>query len=318
MPDLGGERVLVTGATGFIGANLTHELIRRGAQVYALVRAGSRLWRIEELVPSLHLCRADLTDWDGVRRAVDEARPTIIFHLAAAGGHPASGPDRLEALKVAILGATHLLGATAAHDYRRFVHVGSSLEYGPKDTRLSESDAPEPSTYRGAYKAAATVLCRQFARAQRKPIVILRPFSVYGYWESATRLIPTAILAALRDREMALTAPGFRRDFVFVEDVIEACLLAVEADSAPGEIVNVGSGRQWSNEAVVDLVQAVAGHAIRIRLEVHPAHPPDTPHWVADIRKAKAVLGWQPRHLLGEGLEKTVAWFGAHLDEYTD
>ena len=80
----------------------------------------------------------------------------------------------------------------------------------------------------------------------------------------------------------------------------------------PGEIINIGSGQQWSNEDVVDLVQSVTGQRIATRIGEYPARPFDTGHWVADIGKAKRLLGWEPRHTLREGLEKTAAWFRAH------
>jgi nucleoside-diphosphate-sugar epimerase len=145
---------------------------------------------------------------------------------------------------------------------------------------------------------------------------MLRLFSVYGYWEASTRLIPAAIMAALRNREIALTPPGYQRDLIFVEDVVEACLLAVEAEKAVGEILNVGSGEQWSNEQVVEMVQAVCGRRFGVRVGAYPARPSDTTHWVADNRKAQELLGWKPRHMLRSGLEKTIAWFRLHRAAY--
>lgn len=314
--DLQHTRVLVTGAAGFVGANLAAELLRRGAEVHALVRAHTNLWRIEEIIPQLTLHHVDLTHSEALQRTVDRVRPELIFHLAAGSRYPSQRQDREETLKTNVLGTANLLEAVAPLDFHRFVHVGSSLEYGARNKPLKESDLLEPTTLSSVAKAAATLLCQQFARANRRPVVALRLFSVYGYWEGPMRLIPTALYAALRNEEIALTAPGYRRDLIFAEDVVEACLRAVQAEEVSGEIINVGSGRQWSNEEVVDMVQAVSGKKLMIRVGAYPARPFDTNYWVADIRKAKKSLGWEPHHSLREGLEKTISWFRRHQDAY--
>lgn len=315
MDTLRGRRVLVTGAAGFIGANLVRDLARQGAEVHAVVRASTDLWRIADILPNLHLHRVDLIDREGLKSTVRRIPPEVIFHLTAHGVSPLH-KDSSEVLGTNVLGTVNLLEATAPLDYHRLVHFGSSLEYGPKNTRMSESDLLEPVTFFGATKAAATLICQQFARAHRRPVVVLRPFSVYGYWEAPTRLVPTAILAILRNQEISLTSPGYRRDLIFVEDVVEACLLAVQADNAACEIINIGTGQQWANEKVVEMVEAIGGRKARVRVGEYPPRPSDTHHWVADIRKAKRLLGWEPRHTLRSGLEKTVSWFRLHLDAY--
>ncbi len=318
MDDLQGRKALVTGAAGFIGANLTRELIRYGAEVHALVRSSTRRWRINDLVPQITLHVADLADREALRRVVSYIQPECLFHLAASGGHPLAPAEREEHIKSAVLGTLSLLDALDSLDIIRFVHVGGSLEYGPSERPLNESDRLEPLSFRGVSKAAATLLCRQYARENKRPVVILRPFSVYGPWEAPTRLIPSVIRAALSGRPLLLTQPGYRHDFVYVEDVVEACLRAVSATFESGEVINVGSGEQWSNEEVVELVQSVTGQRIALRAGEYPARPFDTSHWIADIGKAKRLLGWVPRHPLRSGLEKTVAWFRLHTHLYDE
>lgn len=309
MTDLQGRRVLVTGAAGFIGANLTRGLLDAGAEIHALVRPSTNLWRLAEIAPRLALHRLDLAQAELLQRTVTAIRPEVIFHLAAPGGHPSSQADRTEMLVDHLLGTANLLQATEPLDYRRFIHFGSSTEYGPRNRPHRESDLLHPWTTRGAAKAAATLLCQQFGRANHRPIVVLRPFSVYGYWEGPARLIPTAIRAVLSGREIALTVPGYRRDLVFIADMVAACLLAVESKKPTGEVINVGSGQQWSNEEVVETIQALSGRRVRVRVGAYPPRPSDTEHWVADIRKAKRLLGWEPGHCLRDGLERTIDWF---------
>lgn len=308
MDDLRDRRVLVTGAAGFVGANLTRELIHRGADVHAIVRPASQLWRIADIAPRLKLYAVDLVDRQELQKNVEQARPAFIFHLARhSGGHP-SPASRPEALATNIVGTANLLETTASLDVVRLVHTGTWLEYGVSDRPLKESDLPMPLSFHGATKAAATLLCQQSAREHRRDVVVLRLFSVYGPWEAPTRLIPSAIRAALGNQEMALTAPGYRHDWIYVEDVVQACVRALQAESVGGEIINVGSGEQWSNEDVLDVVQAVCGREIRTRVGAYAARPWDRAHCLADIGKARQLLGWAPRHSLRKGIEKTVEW----------
>ncbi len=316
MDDLRGKRILVSGAAGFIGANLVREFLRRGADVHAIVRPSTRLWRVAEILSNLTLHRVDLTSRQELVKTVNESQPEMIFHLAAPGVRK-SQQDALEILRSNIIGTTNLLEATTSLKYERFVHIGSSTEYGKKNAPMNESDLLEPVTFHSATKAATTLLCQQFAKANRRPLVILRPFSVYGPWEDPAHLIPTAIMAAFRNQEIPLTVAGYKHDLVFVEDVVEACLLALEANEIDGEIINIGSGQQWANEEVVNTVQELSGRKIKIRVGAYPARPIDTNYWVADIRKAKALLGWEPRHNLRQGLDKMISWFHLHEDIYS-
>jgi nucleoside-diphosphate-sugar epimerase len=308
--------ILVTGASGFIGANLVGRLLESGAQVHALVRPSSDLRRIADLLPSIHLHKADLSSARSITSLFRRIRPEILINAAFPGGHPASPQLSAQLAANGILAATSLLEAAADVGIRRFINLGSSLEYGSRSSPLTESDLPDPYTGRGMAKAATTLLCRQYARIQRLPLVTLRLFSVYGYWEGPSRLIPTAILAALKGGELNLTTAGFHRDLIYIEDVVEACLVAMRTETPCGDIINIGSGLQWSNEEVVEMVQQLAGSRIRIHPGTYPPQPSDCPHWVADIGKARESLGWQPRHTLRAGLEKTIRWMRAHEAEY--
>lgn len=301
-------RVLISGATGFIGANLTRRLVAEGAQVHAVARAGRDASRLRQLIPAVTFHPVDLTDRTGLVRAARTAAPQFIFHLGALGASR-HDLDRAQLFLTNVLGTINLVDATEGLAYTRFVHIGGSSEYGPKHEMVREADCLAPVTPYGASKAAATLACRQFARAQQRPLVILRPFSVYGPWEAPTRLIPTAIRAALEGQAMDLTAPGYRRDLIFVDDVVDACLLAATVDLPHGEIINIGTGREWSNEDVVRTIESLSGRPIRARVGRYPARRSDTDHWVADITKAETLLGWKPAWTLTAGLERTISWW---------
>lgn len=306
--------ILITGGNGFVGANLTKKLLEdTGKELHLLVTPQSDLWRIEEDLPRLFLHRVNLEDSDQLQHIVTQVRPETIFHLAAHGASSKHN-DQSRILRSNILGTFNLLNATKEIDYSSFVYSGGSSEYGKKETSMKETDFLQPTSFYGASKACATLLAQCMAQLQQKPITLLRFFSVYGPLESSLRLIPTAIEAALKRRPMQLTAPGFSRDFVFVEDVVQACLLCSQ-QSHPGEIFNIGSGSQKTNEEVIEEIEKLTGKPIQILPDLYPAHAMDKPHWVADISKAKRVLGWEPVHTFQEGLQKMISFYSSQLNK---
>lgn len=299
--------ILVTGGSGFIGAHLIARLLQEPCKVHVIAREESDLWRLSALLPHITLHRVALEEGDRLRKIVQEISPEAIFHLAA-HGVSSSHQDRTRMLVGNVVGTFNLLQAAKELSDPFVIHMGGSSEYGKKEAAMRETDVLEPTTFYGLTKACSTLLAQQFAREHNMPIALLRPFSVYGPMESSQRLIPTAIRAALTGKPLELTAPGFSRDLVFVEDVIEACLLAWKK-RLPQEILNIGTGIQTTNESVIASIAHLTGKKIDLLPGAYPAHPSDKPIWVANTAKAKALLGWEYRHTLEQGLQKTISCF---------
>jgi len=316
MRGLKNKRVFVTGASGFIGANLVRELIKQEASVYALVRKKSNLWRLKDLFSEVTLLYGDLKEEKKLKSIINKVRPQIIYHLAMPGGYAKDESSRKEAILSMVMGTFNLLESLEDIRYERFIYCASSTEYGARNRPLKETDILRPFTFRGLVKGAATLLCMQYVLERKRPITILRPFSVYGYWEQPGRLIPMAIKAFICNRKIKLTAGSFRHDFIFIEDVVRACLILAQEKKAVGEIFNIGSGRQWANRQVIELLERIFGHQVNIIRGAFPARAPDISCWVADIKKAKKVLGWKPRYSLEDGLRKTVEWFKLNQKAY--
>jgi nucleoside-diphosphate-sugar epimerase len=250
---------------------------------------------------------ADLLDIEKLRSVVEEIRPDIIFHCAAHGGYPFQR-DSDHIIHTNFRGTLNLLDALRDIDFQCLVHTGSSSEYGHKSHPMSEDDLLEPLSVYGVSKAASTLLCRAVARTQQRPIVTLRLFSVYGHFEEPSRLIPYTIDTCLRGVNPELTDGTPVRDFVFVEDVVDLCVMAGLHRPVYPEIFNVGSGIQRTVREVVDTIIALTGSRVTARWGALSRRPFEPTTWVAEVSRAKQVFGWSPRYDLAAGLGSTIDW----------
>ena len=308
------RRALVTGATGFVGSHLARRLLRDGYDVHILLRPSSRPWRISDILPRVRVHTGDLLDLDALKERVASIRPGIIFHLANAGVYGGRHLPEGDLTRVNFLGTQHLLAACRPLDYLCLVNTGSSAEYGPKAGPMSEVDACDPVTPYGITKLASTLCGRIEARTRGKPVISLRLFSPYGPYDDPSRLVSYAVAQALRGAEIELADPGAVRDYVHIDDVVEAFMLCVgRAARHRGEIVNIGSGAQTSVSTVVGTILSITGSRSAVRWGAVPPRAFDAPRWEADIRAARRLLGWGPRISLEEGLRSTIEWHRGRL-----
>lgn len=299
----------MTGAGGFVGANLVRALRDGGSEVVGLVRPGATLPRLADLDGDVELLEVDVVEPRTLEAAVKRTRPDLAVNLVVEGTHPSTSAERLRQLEVAVLGTARLVEALARANCARLVHLGSSLEYGPRPRSHREDDGLSPTVSRGVAKAAETIVCLGSARVLGISAVVLRPFSIYGPWDHESRLVPTAIRAALRGSELPLTKPGLVHDFVHVDDVVRAISLAASgAPALDGKIFNVGTGVQTTNEELVAMVGSLAGTEVSTTLDAHPTRAHDTHVWVADNERARTELGWTPAVGLEAGLRSTISW----------
>ncbi len=303
------KRVIITGATGFVGANLARRLLRDGYELHLLVRPGYKPWRIEELRNSVRLHELQLHDTAAVAKAVAEIRPEWIFHLAVHGAYSWE-KDWEQMVRTNIQGTMSLVSACLSTGFEAFINTGSSSEYGLKDHAPSEAEAIEPNSHYAVTKAAATMFCRQTAHAHKLYLPTLRLYSAYGPFEEPGRLLPTLIQHGMNGQLPTLADPKVARDFVYVDDVVEAYVLAAQHRGAdPGAIYNVGTGVQTSLGELVETAKKVMAIPVEPVWNTMPNRHWDANVWVADNRKIREELGWQPRHTLAEGIEKMRAWF---------
>jgi nucleoside-diphosphate-sugar epimerase len=298
--------IFVTGGTGFIGINLLRRLEELGAQTVALVRPGANLVRLRSL-NKLRIRVGDVTDAKMISDLMVEIQPDYVFHLATSREN-ATPDERLRMITSNTCGITNLLEGCLRAPHCRIICTGSSMEYGYRKEPFHENRPSEPDTLFGASKEAATNLCMAYHKQYALQVVVLRLFHVYGYWEPSHRLVPTVIDAALTGNPIRLTASATRRDFVFVEDVVDAYVMAAGRKRVNGQIINIGTGIQHTNRDVVAGIERISGRRISVEASAFPERSYDRDFWVADIQRAKEMLGWMPQTPLIEGLRKSYEW----------
>jgi nucleoside-diphosphate-sugar epimerase len=302
---------LITGATGFIGSVLTRRLVASSENIHLLLRPQAKIWRIKDILSHVVVHDADLSDGDHLTRLIKSINPSIIYHLAANGAYPNQNqPDQI--IETNIMGTWNLLKACQLINYHLFVNTGSSSEYGFKNKPMQESDLLEPNSYYAVSKCATTLLCSQHAKETGKPIVTLRPFSVYGPYEEPSRFVPTLLSRLSNKKPMNLVNPETVRDYIYVDDLVRAYLSISQLVKYPGEYFNIGSGLQYTIKEVVNLAVKVTGQSTTFNWGKMPPRTWDTSTWVADITKTKTKLDWTPQITLEAGLKQTWTWFQSY------
>ena len=306
---------LITGASGFVGSCLLRKLVEKEARVHIILRKNSKTWRIKDISDKVNVHTGDLSKFNEVQQIVNKVRPTIIYHLASYGAYPYQ-KNVEKILKTNIFGTLNLLKAAADHQYKLFVNTGSSSEYGFKKKPMKEADLLEPASYYAVTKCTQTYLCSHMANESHKPIVTLRPFSVYGPYEEPSRLIPTLLKTLYVGEKMSLVSPHIARDLIHVNDMVDAYLKIKELQRYPGMVFNIGTGIQSTIKQIVKTAFKVTDKKITLEWGRMKPRSWDTTNWVADISLAKKLLSWEPKYNLSRGLYNTWEWFNSNHKFY--
>jgi len=306
---------LITGSTGFVGSWLLRKLVSEGQTTHILLRKQSDLWRIKDILHLTSTHFSDLSDIKSLTKIVEKVKPDIIYHLATYGAYP-SQDDADLCVKTNILGTWNLLKAASNVDYQLLVNTGSSSEYGFKKSPMKEQDSLEPASYYAVTKCSQTLLCSYYAKRNRKPIVTLRPFSVYGPYEDKGRFIPTLLKSLYYHSSMNLVSPIVARDWIYVDDVVDACLLANNLRKHVGEVFNIGTGTQKTIKEMVELAMEVTGEKTAFNWNSMSNRIWDTDYWIADMSKTVSLLKWKPKVDLAKGLLLSWKWFMNNIHFY--
>lgn len=310
------DNFLVTGATGFIGANLVKKLVSLGQNVNVIVRDKKLNWRLHDIADKINILKCDIQD-PKLQEIIDGIKPDYIFHLAGYGNLPQED-DIYKMVDINFKGTMNLLNALSKNPFKLFINTGSSAEYGVKDQKMRESDVLMPINNYGVIKSAITLYCQKEAVRNNLPIINLRLFTPYGYFEGKNRLIPDVVLSALEGKPIKVSSPAHVRDFIFIEDVVDTYIHAVKIQHNPGEIYNIGSGIQYSVKNIVETILTIAKSKSNIEWGAveKQARYIEPKKWQADMSKTKKILRWEPKNTIDSGLKKTIDWFKNHKELY--
>jgi len=309
MPD---RRILITGASGFVGAHLAAGFHAAGWDVIAGMRQDSDPWRLQILTGrpgDITRAVVDLQQPDEFMTTLAELRPQVVINSAAYGVDQTQ-QDTLQSLMCNAQAPALLVEAAAGVGVERFIHLGTACEYGDHRGAIAETTTPAPRGLYAASKAAGSLLVRERAATLGLPIVVFRPFGLYGPLEGAHKLFPQLIHACRCGVPLDLTPGEQVRDYMYVDDLVRACLMIGDAPAMPVEpVFNLGSGAGLSVRQLGSRIAAVIGRGDQwLRWGKRQYRCGDPQELVADTRKIEAQLGWSAQIPIEEGILRMLAF----------
>ncbi len=310
-----GRKVLVTGADGFVGSHLTERLLSYGADVSVFVRGTSKvgtnqhsfknLLGVKEKISSI--IAGNIADSDSIE-LIAKISPEFIFHLAADAYVPRSFDHPIEVMETNLVGTLNVLHAAMKIDgIERIVCTSSSEIYGnPIYTPMDESHPLNPAHPYGASKAAADRYAFAYHNTYKLPVAIIRPFNTYGPRHTYDAP-PKFISLALQNKPLTIYGDGKQtRDLMYVSDLVDAFIAMGHNKKAVGEAVNFGTGKETS---ILELAQkAIALSGSKSEIVFQNERQAEVYRLVCDYKKAKELLGWEPKVRLEEGLMENIEW----------
>ncbi len=310
------EKFLVTGGAGFIGSNICKKLVSQRCFVRVVdnLLTGKKN-NLADIIDKVEFIQADMGDEDVARSAMKDI--DFCLHQGALPSVPRS-VDNPAATHQHCLNATFTL-LLAARDagVKRFVYASSSSAYGDTPTLPKiETMQPQPLSPYAAAKLAGEYYAKVFYEVFGLETISLRYFNVFGPHQDPTSqyaaVIPAFVTAILKDERPTVFGDGLQsRDFTYVDNVVEANLLAAKAKKTCGEVINIACGQAVTVNETIDTINGLVGKNIK-PIYTDP-RPGDVKHSLADITLAKETIGYEPKVLFPEGLQKAIGWYRENL-----
>jgi len=312
---LTGARVLVTGASGFIGAHLTRRLLDAGANVHALTSVVSSVYpmRLVDIRDRITLHEGSLIDRGALETIAADVKPAYVFHLGAYT-HVGKSWQRVdECVQVNVQGTVNLLMALAPHGYTRFLNTGTSEIYGDIDVPFREDKQPHPVSPYSVSKYAAEEFCRLFAESHKWPIVRVRPFNAYGPAQSPDRVIPEIITRALRGQQLRMTQGQQTREFNYVDDICTGFMQLATAPGIDGDLFNLSCGEDVSIRDLATTILDLMGNPVEADFGALPERPTEIMEMRGDATKTRDRVGYESKTSLQDGLTATIDWYRTEI-----
>ncbi len=321
--DLEGKKLLITGASGFIGSHLTEELVNLGYDVRVFVRytsdgnLGDLHHLSTDLLKKIEIVRGDLKNYDSVLRAVKDV--DVIFHLGALISIPYSYLDPRDFVETNITGTLNILNAAKNFNTKKIIITSTSETYGTATYTPMDEDHPlQAQSPYSASKISADKLAESFYKSFDLPVAIIRPFNTYGPRQSMRAVLPTIIYHALAKDKLKLGSLSPQRDLTFVKDTVLGFIKIAESEKSVGEIINIGSGRTISIGELVGKVSKILNKELiveEVKEKIRPEKS-EVDILLCNNEKAKNLVGWEPIVSLDEGITEVISYVRENLDRY--
>jgi|APSaa5957512535_1039671.scaffolds.fasta_scaffold11812_4 nucleoside-diphosphate-sugar epimerase len=313
------NKILVTGATGFVGSNLVRRLVEdNNNEIYITLRESSNIWRIKDIFSDLKSVYCDISIDKQVKETINKIKPDIVYHCATYGGFPIE-KDFDKIIQTNIISTINLINNCDYKELKAFINLSSSSEYGIKNKPMLEDSELNPSNSYGLSKVVSTSYASKYGKINNMPIITFRLFSPFGYYESRSRLFPTLFLSVINNQSPRLASPESSRDFIFIKDVVDLLIHSTRfAKKYAGEIFNIGTGNQYSVKEIADMIIKSSGKNIEPNYASVNKREYDNNYWIADMKKTFESFNWEPKYSIKESINLMLKWFEDNKGDYED
>ncbi|PWJ56809.1 dolichol-phosphate mannosyltransferase [Dyadobacter jejuensis] len=300
--------IFVFGASGFIGANLFKDIFKIRKDCYALTHDATKAWRLKLLnVPFENIIHCDILSNNSVQEVFEKYKPQTIFNLAAYGAYSKQSNVNLT-YETNVLGTVNLLQNCTPE--MTYIHAGSSSEYGYNCTAPQETDRVEPNSHYAVSKVSAAYLLEYYAKAHHLKTLNLRLYSIYGAWEEPDRLMSKLIECARAKTLPTLVSPDISRDFVFIDDCVEAFIDAANGidSKTSGNSYNIATGLKTTIGDLIETTRKTFSIGQQPEWGSMNNRKWDLAEWYGNPEAFQQDFGWKARTPLEVGLQKTLQW----------
>ena len=285
------ERILVTGGTGFIGRHMVRRLLSDGHRPLVSVSNGEN--SVQILPAGIDTVELDVTDAAQVQRLVNSYRPSFVIHLAGTTGH--NDPNGEKCRSMNLEATITLVDALCETDLKRLVLIGSAAEYGNQPVPFREDMQLLPSSHYGRSKAEANLYALGKWSTTGFPVTVLRVFTAFGIGQPQKMFLSQLISNAVSNTPFEMSDGLQKRDFVYIDDVVDAIVRSLDTEAAIGKSINIGSGHGIRLRDLARAVWAACGSDPDVlRIGARPKSGDEAFDTEADIQLAEQILAWKP------------------------
>ncbi|KUK72202.1 NAD(P)-dependent oxidoreductase [Methanobacterium sp. 42_16] len=304
-------KILITGATGFIGSHLTSKLLKKEYKVGIIKRKNSNLWRIKDILDKLTVYDTDISNTEKVMEVFSDFKPDIVIHLATYYAVDHESYEIPLIINTNVTGILNLLEASKENSVDLFINTSSCFVYGVSDDKISEDDELNPLNLYALSKIESEQACAFYSEKYGLKTITFRVFPPYGPADNPRKLIPFIIKNLLNNDLLEMTSGKQRWDFIYVEDVADAYIELIKNfdELKDNDVFNLGTGKSTSIREVLNILNQFAGDYGEAVWGAIPHRENEVWNICADIKKAGKVFNWKPKTSIENGLKLTYDWY---------